>query len=137
MFFISYAKPRRAEPKGVLTNEKCGRIFRIRGFAEQRANALQRIYNNQGKGKKLVDNIKRTAKKAKTLLANRPNPRNETFERKLRLAVLENTTSYLSYLQGLLEFAVNHAANHRFIAHLQEQIELAKKNVADTKGGNI
>lgn len=133
MLFISFAKPRRSEPKGVVTAEKqrridsIGRVFLIRSIKIHKGfKALH---------KKRLDELRDSANAANALLGKRPVQYNPAFEKNLKFALLESTSRRLVLIKDLLGYAKAQKANPVQIKAIEKDINNTREMAVKIKEG--
>ena len=129
MLFISYKQPKRSQPRRVLTAEKFVRMLKLQLSQRKKALKIQDEYQNTVDAKNHMLKMILSTEKVNELNAIKASERESGHGKKLKLAYLENSTSYLLFLKGLLDYAEANSASQLFIGAIKRNIDSAQETV--------
>ena len=130
MFFISYAKPSRSKPKGVLTFDKSRRIIGISSAYSNRASSVILKYEQTPSGKKYAKECKKKADHISNMTGTDLTTNSKVYLNRL---IRNFNQLELEYYKGLKEFSEFSNASHCMIKRIDEVIADRKKLLGEDK----
>ena len=126
MLFITYGG---RSPKRSMTPEKLMKLLKLKQAQRKKAENIHDGFQGTQEAKDLMPKLTRSAEKVNELNAIKVSERKPGHGGKLKLAYLENSTSYLLFLKGLLDYAEANSASRLFIRAIKHSLDSAQETV--------